>query len=93
MKKIVSINKQRAQQTALDGFARAIDRAYGSWWHLISRSFVGGLFVALGATVGFAVLITILVFVLRQLEVLPIVGEFFSNIKEFVQSTNYPNGL
>lgn len=88
MKKVVSATKEQAKRKALEGFARAVDRAYGNWWHLITRSFVGGLFVALGATVGFALLVTILIFVLRHLEVLPVVGDFFSNIKDFVQEAN-----
>lgn len=73
---------------ALTGFIQAVDRAYGNWWHLITRSFVSGLFVALGATVGFAILIAVISQVMRSLGVLPVIGEFFVGANEFLESVN-----
>ncbi len=62
-------------------FARDIvtlaDRHYGNWKILVARSFVTGLFTALGATVGLTIVFTALGIALDGLGVLPVVGEFF----------------
>jgi hypothetical protein len=51
---------------------------------LVRRGFVSGVGWAFGATLGFAVISTILVFVLRQLGGIPLVGGWIALI---VQST------
>lgn len=48
-------------------------------------SFLGGVATALGATVGFAIIIWLVTFVLNQLGGLPLIGEFFATI---VNATN-----
>ena len=49
------------------------------------KGFVGGVGWALGATVGFALVLVILSYVLRVLGGLPIIGEFFATIVDFTQ--------
>ena len=69
---------------ALGAFAQAIEKYYNSWSTLIARSFVSGLFTALGATVGLAIVITLTGFILEQLGVLPVVGGFLARINEVI---------
>ncbi|MFA5010293.1 MAG: DUF5665 domain-containing protein [Patescibacteria group bacterium] len=77
---------QRTDQ-ALSDFARALDRYYSSWGTLISRSFVSGLFTALGATVGLALVLGLGGLILEQLGVLPVVGGFFGRINDVLNHT------
>jgi hypothetical protein len=46
----------------------------------LTYSFLGGIATALGATVGFAIVIWIATFILSRLGGLPLVGIFFANI-------------
>ncbi|MDD5605898.1 MAG: DUF5665 domain-containing protein [Patescibacteria group bacterium] len=78
--------KPEAGEKHIVALTRAVDKAYGSWRHLIARSFVSGVFVGLGATVGFALVIALVGYILGALEVVPIIGEFFANLNEFVNT-------
>lgn len=69
---------------SIRAFYNAIEKAYGNWGYLIARSFVSGIFIALGATLGLAILIAIFGYVLGQLEVIPLIGDFFSRINDFL---------
>ncbi len=66
--------------------AALMERVYGSWKDIIWRSFVSGVFGALGATVGLALVVIVLSFILDQLGVLPVVGDFFSRLNAFINS-------
>jgi len=69
---------------ALGAFAQAIEKYYNGWSNLMARSFVSGLFTALGATVGLALVVTLGGVILDRLGVLPVVGGFFSRINEVI---------
>lgn len=79
--------KQAVQDRSLLAFTNAIDKAYNNWGTLIARSFVSGIFIGLGATVGFAIVIGLVGYVFGVLELIPIIGDFFSRANEFLQST------
>jgi len=49
---------------------------------LTKRGFYSGVGWAFGATLGFALVSTILVIILRQLGGIPLIGSFFANIVE-----------
>jgi hypothetical protein len=78
----------RLQRTdrVLSDFAKALDRYYSSWSTLMARSFVSGLFTALGATVGLAIVLTFFGVVLEWLGVLPVVGDFFVRIDQVLKA-------
>ena len=78
--------KQKAKESSLLAFTRVVDKAYGNWGYLISRSFVSGIFIGLGATVGFAVVVVVIGYILSALGVVPIVGDFFTALNEFIHS-------
>lgn len=78
--------KKKAKDTSLLAFTRAVDKAYGNWGYLISRSFVSGIFIGLGATVGFAIVVVVIGYILSVLGVVPIVGDFFTVLNEFINS-------
>ncbi|OGB74979.1 hypothetical protein A2810_02780 [candidate division Kazan bacterium RIFCSPHIGHO2_01_FULL_49_10] len=69
---------------ALGAFAQAIERYYNSWSTLIARSFVAGLFTALGATVGLALVLALTGAILGWLGVIPVVGGFFARLNEVI---------
>lgn len=78
--------KKKTKESSLLAFTRAVDKAYGSWGHLISRSFVSGIFIGLGATIGFAIVVVVIGYILSALGVVPIVGDFFTALNEFINS-------
>lgn len=53
---------------------------------IFSRNILAGIGWAVGASFGFAVLVTILTFVLRALGGLPLVGDFFASLVEATQT-------
>ena len=75
----------------LGDFAKALEKYYSSWSTLMARSFVSGLFTALGATVGLALVIGLTSIILDWLGVLPVVGGFFARIDEVI-SNALPGG-
>ena len=79
--------KNIIKEKLLINFLIALDKAYGSWGYLAGRSFLAGIFIGLGATVGFALVIVVIGYILNILGVIPVVGDFFTNINEFIGST------
>lgn len=69
-------------ERVLGDFAKALERYYSDWKTLMARSFVSGLFTALGATIGLAIVLGFAGIILDKLGVLPIVGGFFSRIND-----------
>lgn len=47
-----------------------------------ARGFLNGLGWTFGATLGFAIIVSIGAFVLAQLGTLPVIGDFFSDLRE-----------
>lgn len=82
-------HKEDINDIAVRSFYQAIDKAYGNWGYLMVRSFVSGIFIALGATLGLAILVAILGYVLGQLEVIPLIGDFFSRMNDFLASAGF----
>ncbi|GHA59671.1 hypothetical protein GCM10008927_26550 [Amylibacter ulvae] len=60
-------------------------RAHDSWWGLISYQVVRGLAFGLGSVVGATVLVSVMVYVLGQLDFIPILGEWASQILDIIQ--------
>lgn len=78
--------ENKSSQKAVFTFLQTAEKYYGDWKTLILRSFVSGVFTALGATFGFAIIIWIASGILNQLGVLPVVGEFFKDLNHLLQS-------
>lgn len=55
---------------------------------IILNNFIGGIAWAFGVTIGFSLLIAILTLISKELNVIPIIGTFISNIIDFVLSYN-----
>ena len=79
--------KPKSKDQVLGAFAQSLERYYNSWSTLMARSFVAGLFTALGATVGLALVLALAGFVLDWLGVLPVVGGFFSRLNEVISQS------
>lgn len=50
---------------------KSVDKIFPSYRQLIMRSFLQGIFVALGTTIGFSIVIAIVTFMLSQLKLIP----------------------
>lgn len=57
---------------------------------IILYNFIGGIFWALGATIGLSIILAVLGFFARNLDLVPVVGSFVSSVIEFILATN-PN--
>ena len=55
---------------------------------IMMNNFIGGIFWALGATVGISLLFALLTVIAKQINFVPIVGSFVSNILTFVLQNN-----
>ncbi len=55
----------------LEQLAKSIERVYPSTAQMIWRSFLHGLFTALGATIGLAIVISIVTYILTRAEFIP----------------------
>ncbi|MFW5703600.1 MAG: DUF5665 domain-containing protein [Patescibacteria group bacterium] len=59
----------------------AVDKIYPSMRTLMFRSFIQGIFIAMGSTIGFAIIIAILTFIISQLKTIP----FLDSIIEIIR--------
>jgi hypothetical protein len=57
---------------------------------IIFNNFLGGIFWSLGATVGLAIIFAFLTLLANNIDIVPFVGNFVSDIIDFVVSRN-PN--
>ena len=85
--KSMSKDGNKINDKLLVGFVRAMEKAYGSWKYLAGRSFVAGIFTGLGATVGVAIVLLIIGYILKWLGVIPVVGDFFKQLNQFISSS------
>lgn len=63
---------------------------YRSKKQIILNNFIGGISWGLGATIGLSLVLTILGIILSKVNLIPIVGDFASQITTFVLQNN-PN--
>lgn len=57
---------------------------------IIIRNFMGGIAWGLGATIGLALVLAILGFILRRVNYVPIVGDFVSQVSQYVYQKETP---
>jgi hypothetical protein len=81
-------NNQKTQKT-INALASSLDRYYGNYHEVIRRSFVGGFFSGLGATVGITVFFALLGLLLNELSILPGIGQFFHNLNLYLQAVTH----
>jgi hypothetical protein len=68
------------------------EQIHGSRRHIFINNFIGGLAWALGATVGLALIIGILSLILKNVNLIPVVGDFVGKVIQFIIEKN-PNIL
>lgn len=61
-------------------------RAHDSWLGLIGYNFLRGLALGLGTVVGATFLVSVAVYFLSQIELVPIIGEWAKMIAEEIQN-------
>ena len=66
------------------------ERSSMSKQQIIVNNFIGGLAWALGATIGLSVIIALLTVLAKNVNLVPIVGNFVSEVINFILATN-PN--
>lgn len=58
------------------------------WYEIIWNNLLGGISWGIGATVGLALFFSILSLIAKNVDLVPIVGSFVSDIIDFILSTN-----
>lgn len=84
MQKLDKKGFSKADQIAIKKVEILIDsvnRVYPTTKHLMFRSFIQGVFVGLGTTIGVAVVLGLLTFLIGQLNLIPGVGDFIKQTK------------
>ncbi|OGH09658.1 MAG: hypothetical protein A2152_01035 [Candidatus Levybacteria bacterium RBG_16_35_6] len=56
--------------------------------HIFRNNFIGGIAWGLGATVGVAIILAVLTLILRQINLIPVVGNFVAGVVEFISENN-----
>jgi len=64
-----------------------VEKRYPSLPRLMIRNFIGGLFTALGATLGLSIFLALLTYFLVQVQAVPIIGEYIKD------NTGYLDGV
>ena len=57
---------------------------------IILNNFIGGIFWAVGATIGVSIIIGLLGALVKNIDLVPVIGTFISSVIDFIQATN-PN--
>lgn len=68
------------------------EKAKGSKVQIFINNFIGGIAWALGATIGLALIIGILTLIMKNVNVIPVVGSFIADTIKFIIAKN-PNLL
>lgn len=55
---------------------------------IIIDNFIGGISWGLGATIGLALVLTLFGFLMKNINVVPVIGEFVSQVAEYVEDRN-----
>lgn len=55
---------------------------------IIINNFIGGVSWGLGATIGVAVIVALLTLIAKQIDVIPVIGTFVSDVINFVLQHN-----
>lgn len=58
------------------------------WYEIIMNNFIGGVAWAVGATVGLAIFFYLLGLIAKNVNLVPIVGTFASEVIDFILATN-----
>lgn len=58
------------------------------WYEIIMNNFIGGVAWAIGATVGLAIFFYLLGVIAQNINLVPIVGSFASDVIDFILATN-----
>lgn len=77
----IDTQERKAFQKKVEILIGAVDKIYPSMKVLMFRSFVQGIFVALGSTIGLAIVLGILAVILHQLQAIPIVDQAIKNMQ------------
>jgi hypothetical protein len=60
------------------------EQTKGTRIQIFFNNFIGGIAWALGVTIGLALIVTILAFILKNVNLIPIVGDFVAKVIQFV---------
>jgi hypothetical protein len=69
---------EQEKNKKIDELVQALGKLYPSTRHLIWRSFLQGIFVGLGTTLGVSIVLAVLTYTISQLKLIPILKDIIS---------------
>lgn len=72
-------NDEREIIKKIEILTQSVERVYPKLTTLMWRSFVSGIFVALGTTIGLSIVLALLTFIIGQLRFIPLVNDIIQN--------------
>jgi len=66
------------------------DKVYRSRKKIIFDNFLGGIAWSVGAWIGTTIILALLAYILSRINLIPIIGDFVSQISKYVVTTNSP---
>lgn len=72
------------QQKTLEALTAAIEKVYTQPKRMMWRSFLMGLLSGLGATLGVAIVLTLLGYLIHAVGGLPVVGDWLTNVQRYL---------
>lgn len=64
------------------------EKIYREKKQIFVNNFIGGVAWGLGATVGLSIFVAILSLILNKINLIPVIGDFVSQISDYVSKTN-----
>ncbi|MBI2031023.1 MAG: hypothetical protein HYT08_00170 [Candidatus Levybacteria bacterium] len=58
------------------------------WKQIVINNFIGGVAWAIGATIGFSLIVAIITIILKQINLIPFIGSFTAEITKYVLQSN-----
>jgi len=76
--------EEKELERHLKALTTAIQQTYGTTRALVWRSFLSGLMSGLGATIGVAIILALIGFLIRHFGGLPVIGQWLGDIGKFL---------
>jgi len=64
--------------------AERFEQVHGKMGNIFKNNFFGGIAWGLGATVGVTIILAIIGLILRQINLIPVVGNFVADVVKFI---------
>ena len=81
-------NELRALREEIERFnSHRFVRIQNSWWRMLMQAFARGLAVGLGTVMGASILVSVVIYLLSQINFIPVIGDWASEIAQEMEQS------